>query len=299
MTGAEVAEVTPDRAALNRIAEYQGYFGRILPVKFRPETFVSLAQGVLRKDPALMRAAIETPASLMVALLDCSRLGHEPGTPDYYLTPREVYDKTERRKRWEIVGIEGYKGIVKRMLQHPTVLSVQAQVVFDGDRFEYVPGVHKVPILRPGARHTGIVDWFADRGKLLGSYAYAVLSAGEPSSVVVIGPRDIERAKKRSASASAGHGSPWDSDEDTMVLKTALRRLEKFVAKSSEVIYAQAERTARAQEIAVKENLPELPAGSVDDPDGEGGERVLEGEVVEEVPADNFGTDPTKGNSDD
>ena len=285
MTGTEIAERTPDQQALDRIQEYESYFGKILPTKFRPETFVRLAQGALRKEPKLMRAAIETPSSLMVALLDCSRLGHEPGTPDYWLTPREVYDKRERRKRWEVVGFEGYKGMVKRMLQHSTVLSVHADCVFAGDRFDYVPGVNKVPILRPGAGLTGTVNWFADRGSLLGSYAYAILHGGEPSNVVVIGPREIERAKRASASAASGRGSPWDTDPDTMTLKTALRRLEKFVAKSAEVVFAQADRTAAALEVAEEKSLPMLPVSA----DADDTEEVIEGEVVDgEPPAENF-----------
>lgn len=283
MSNTEVAVRSPEEQALDKIQAFEGYFGKILPVQFRAETFVRLAQGLLRKEPKLMRAAIETPASLMVALVDCSRLGHEPGTSDYWLTPRYVYDKNLRAKRWEVVGFEGYKGMVKRMLQHPTVMSVEAEIVCEADRFTFVKGRDKVP--------THEVEWFGDRGETLGSYAYAMLHGGYPSNVVVIGPREIARAKKASAAAQSDKESPWDTDYDTMVLKTGLRRLEKFVAKSAEVIFKQADRTAAALEVVAEQSLPMLPASTDDDT-----EEVLEGELVPgEPPGENF-DDPEGGN---
>lgn len=276
MPSTEVATQTTGPAAI--IGQYVGDFGLVLPETFRPETFVRLAQGALRRDPGLRVAAQVNPGSLLHALLDAARLGHEPGTHDYYLTPRGL--KKTRDGEWEagpkteVVGIEGYRGIVKRMLNHPNVLSVIAEAVYSNDVFDFIPGEHD----RPSHR----VDWFGERGDLLGAYAYAVLTGNATSRVVVIGPKDITEARKASDSARSDY-SPWNKYPEAMYRKTALRRLEPFVAKASEAVAAQQERTVTASQVAETHDLPELPPPGVDTDTGE----ILEGEFVD--PPDNPG----------
>jgi len=261
MTATSTALATQQTGPAAMVGQYTTDFGLVLPDTFKPETFVRLAQGALRRDAKLREAAENNPGSLMHALLDAARLGHEPGTKEYHLTPRR------RKGQLEVLGIEGYSGIVKRMLNAGQVLSVVAEVVCERDEFTYVPGENDRPIHR--------VDWFGDRGAVIGSYAYAVMTGGATSRVVVIGPKEIERAKKASDASSSW--SPWNTDYDAMVRKTALRRLEPWVAKSTEYVAAQADRTVTAEQVAEARNLPELPPVGVDMDTGE----VLEGELVD------------------
>src|SRR6516165_4185194 len=53
----------------------------------KPSTIIRVAQGALRRDDKLMAAAIANPQSLLHCLLDAARLGHEPGTDQYWLIP--------------------------------------------------------------------------------------------------------------------------------------------------------------------------------------------------------------------
>lgn len=264
------AVATRDNGPSAQIAQYRDDFATVLPANIRAETFVRLAQGVLRRDAKLMEAAQSSPRSLLVALLDAARLGHEPGTPDYYLTPRRV------NGQWEVLGIEGYRGVIRRMFNSGMVASVVAEVVCENDGFEYVPGEHERPI-----HH---VDWFGDRGPTKGAYAYAVMNGGATSKVVVVGPREIERAQAASASFKSKY-SPWTTDYDAMVRKTALHRLEPFVAKSSAQYGSQADANAAHVDVAQARDLPtpvaELPAhdpetGEITDP------APVDGEVVDE-----------------
>jgi hypothetical protein len=54
-------------------------------------------------------------------------------------------------------GIEGYKGVIKRMLNSGMVASIVAEAVHVNDSFDWRPGLMRVPLHEP--------DWFADRGE--------------------------------------------------------------------------------------------------------------------------------------
>lgn len=212
MTGTDLAR-RPDQM----IEAYRREFGQVLPAHIKAETFTRLAVGALRRDPLLMKAAAQNPASLMQALLEAARLGLEPGTPEFYLTPRFG-------KQPGVVGITGYRGEVELIYRAGAVATVKAEVVYEGDRFEFRPDMDR-PVHE--------VDWFGDRGAVLGAYAYGEMVGGGTSKVVVIGPADIERAKAASATADKSH-SPWTTDYAAMVLKTAVHRLAKWVPTSAE-----------------------------------------------------------------
>jgi recombination protein RecT len=260
VTTTEIA--TQDKTPSALIATYTDDFRTVLPATIRPETFVRLAQGVLRRDPKLMEGATNNPGSLMVALLDSARLGHEPGTEDFYLVPRK------RKGRLEVQGIEGYRGIVKRMLNSGIVLSVVAETVCENDTFDFIRGVNDRP------RH--VIDFFGERGALKGAYAYAVMAGGATSQVVVVGPKEIAEAKASSEGASSDY-SPWKKHQAAMYRKTALRRLEPFVAKSSVYTAALMDRSVEAAQVAESHDLPALPPH---DPDtGE----VHDAEIVEDT----------------
>lgn len=211
----------PSREIVRRPTEmvehYAGEFAQVLPSHIKAETFARIAVGALRRDPVLNAAAAKNPASLMSALMEAARLGLEPGTPEFYLTPRGG-------KNPGVLGIIGYQGHIELIYRAGAVATVKAEVVYDRDDFNYSPSMD-----RPMHR----VDWFSDRGEVRGAYAYAEMVGGGVSKVVVIGPREIERAKAASATAHKDF-SPWNTDYPAMVLKTAVRQLEKWVPTSAE-----------------------------------------------------------------
>jgi len=192
-------------------------FARLLPSHVKPETFARLAVGALRRDQALMEAAERNLPSLMHALMEAARLGLEPGTEEYYLTPRGG-------KQPGVLGIVGYQGEIELIYRAGAVSSVKAELVHEADRFRYDPSM-------PFPEHE--VDWFADRGKVLGAYAYALMAGGGTSRVVVVGPKEIERAMAASPTAGSPH-SPWKTDFGAMTLKTAVHQLAKWVPTSAE-----------------------------------------------------------------
>lgn len=247
------------KSALAVIGNYQASLGALLPSHIKPETFIRLCQGALRRNKDLARIANTGPGfeSFLHALMDAARLGHEPGTEQYYLVPFGN----------EIVGIEGYRGVVERMYRAGAVSSVKAELVKAGDTFQWDPNEMDKPIHK--------VDWFGDRGATIGAYAYAVMKDGGISRVVVINNEYIEKVKKESK-GSGRADSPWVKWTDQMVLKTVAHRLEPWVPTSAEYRREQLRAIAEADTIR---NRPQV--GVVRDVETGQGYSMATGEPVD------------------
>lgn len=197
------------------VMQYGSDFADVLPSHIKKEAWLRLAVGVLRRDKNVARIAQNNPGSFMQALLDCARLGHEPATENYYLVPFGN----------EIQGIEGYRGVIERIYRAGAVTSVKAELVYSNDRFVWNPNTMDRPLHE--------VDWFSDRGEVLGAYSYAVMREGGISRVIVINQQYIAKVRKESK-GSGSATSPWQKWPEAMILKTVCRRLEAFVPTSSE-----------------------------------------------------------------
>lgn len=275
-TISQAVEKKPDTPRA-MIATYRDSFAAVLPSHIdRPDSWIRLAQAALKRgkmldngQTELEAAAANNPATFLSTLLDCARLGLEPGTEQYYLTPRRV--KVNGSYRTEILGIIGYQGIVELMYRAGAVSSVIAECVYDKDVFEYAPGRHPRPIHE--------INWdLPDRGHLRLVYAYAVMKDGATSKVVVLNQHDINRIKAKSQGADSKY-SPWNTDEPAMWLKSAVRQLRKWVPTSAEYIREQM-RAARdvAGEDSDREGFaPALP-----------GDVTVDGEPVDFIDADSY-----------
>jgi len=245
-------------------------FAQVLPSHVKPELFTRLAVGCLRRDAELARRASANPASLMQALLEAARLGLEPGTKEFYLTPRGG-------KQPGVLGIVGYQGEIELIYRAGAVSSVKAELVRANDTFGFDPSE---------ATPTHTVDWFGDRGEVRGAYAYAVMrDGGSISKVVMVGPREIERAMSASPTANSAH-SPWKTDFGAMVLKTAIHQLAKWVPTSAE--YRREQLRAATQVAAERptpahntHRTPIQDPGSPAGVDTETGE-IVDGEIVDD-----------------
>jgi recombination protein RecT len=256
------------------IKQYSNSFASVLPSHVKAETWVRLAQGALKKGKRLPdgrfeleAAAANNPGVFLAALLDAARLGLEPGTEQYYLTPRKVAG------RLEILGIVGYQGYVELMYRAGAISSVVVEVVRENDEYRYQRGVDEMPVHRftPFARD-------AERGKVIGTYAYAKMKDGAISKVVELNQDDIDRIKKSSQGANSEY-SPWTNHEAAMWMKSAARQLRKWVPTSAEFLREQARAIAEANRVREDNNLPQHG----DEAD------VLDGEIVDQADTDDNG----------
>lgn len=262
-----------DTSPAGLIKQYSTDFASVLPTHVKAETWVRLAQGALKKGKRgddgrfeLEIAAANNPGVFLAALLDAARQGLEPGTEQYYLTPRRVKGKLE------ILGITGYQGHIELMYRAGAISSVIAEVVYSNDVFRYQPGRDEYP------QHE--IDWDAtNRGTLRLAYAYARMKDGATSKVVVLNRADIDRIKASSQGANSDY-SPWRTHEAAMWLKSAVRQLQKWVPTSAEYRREMARTAAEAQRVSDDKDIP--PAPNEYD--------VIDGEVmpVSAVPAESF-----------
>lgn len=255
------------------VQQYSGSFAAVLPSHIKADTWVRIAQGALKKgkfDERAKRyeleiAAANNPGLFLAYLLDAARLGLEPGTEQYYLTPRK------NKGRLEILGIVGYQGIIELMYRAGAVSSVIAECVYAGDKFAYQPGRDEVP------QHE--IDWDADdRGQLRLVYAYARMINGATSKVVVLNRAEIDRIKRSSQGADSEY-SPWRTSEAAMWLKSAVRQLRKWVPTSSEYITTQLRAQKAADEPAAAQPIS-VPGMAIPDIPGEGDD-YIDGDVVD------------------
>jgi recombination protein RecT len=259
--------------ARSLVHEYRKDFATVLPSHIKPETWVRLAQGALKRGKKvadgtgrteLEVAAGNNPQVFLAALLDAARLGLEPGTEQYYLTPRKV------KGQLEILGIVGYQGEIELIYRAGAVSSVIAEVVYTGDVFAYQPGRDELPHHQP--------DWDAeDRGTLRLVYAFARMRDGATSKVVVLNKKDIERIKKSAQGVDSDY-SPWNTAEAAMWLKSAVHQLAKWVPTSAEYRREQMRTAVEVQRaMAEPAPLPQRIPARVDTGTGE----ILDGETVE------------------
>ena len=245
-----------------------------LPSHIKAETWMRLATGALRRDANLRRVATNNPGSLMNALLECARLGHEPASKSFYLVPFGN----------EVQGIEGYRGVVDRIYRADKIKVVHAEVVYENDDFVWMPGTvdtHQPPRWEgPQQVPFHKADWFSDRGDVKGAFSYGVFHDGTPSRIVIINRTYINKVRKESR-GSEGPKSPWVKWFDQMVLKTVAHRLEPWVPTSTEWRKDEPP-TATVTQLPAAGALA-LPSGgpAVEEHDDEG---PIEGEIVDDEP---------------
>jgi len=249
------------------VEQYRGDFTLVLPSHIKADQWIRVAQGALRRDPKLARAAKANPGSLLSSLLRCAHLGLEPGDT-FHLVPFGT----------EVTGITDYTGEIELMYRAGEVVSVVAELVHKGDTFIWSPGRldDQIPARWEGpmTRPHHDVDWFGDRGEMVGVYAYGILRSGAISRVVVMGHDEV--MKHKSVSKSAGSAdSPWKKWPGSMWLKTVVHELRKWVPTSAE--YRTEVLRAEAAIAEVAADRPELPIPG-------GDEDYIEGEVIDDEP---------------
>jgi recombination protein RecT len=256
-----------DNSPLAMLGHYKQDFAVVLPSHLPVDKWVRIGQGLLRRDEKLAAAAARNPGSFMSAMLECARLGLEPGDT-FHLVPIGG----------EIVGITDYTGEIELIYRAQAIASVKAEVVYSKDEFEYSPDMD-----RP--RHK--VDWFGDRGEMVGAYAYGVFKDGATSRVVVMNKQQIEQVKAvNKLNASNRADNPWVKWTDRMWLKTVVKQLSKWVPSSPEYLTHALKAVAAAQPTALEAPSQPLPPTTPVQPADvthlRDGEHVVDAEIVQD-----------------
>lgn len=193
------------------IQTMQGEIAKALPSVMTPERFTRITLSALSSNPQLKET---TPTSFLGAMMTAAQLGMEPNTPlgQSYLIPFRNKGKLECQFQL------GYKGLIDLAYRSGEVTSIQAQVVYENDTFEYAYG------LEPKLEHIPAV---ADRGDPI--FFYAVFKTKDGGfGFEVMSVEDVRaHAKKYSQSFNSSY-SPWQKNFEEMAKKTVLKKVLKY-----------------------------------------------------------------------
>lgn len=217
---------------------------QIIPAHLNPERLLRVFAMAVYKTPKLAEC---DPVSLLGAMMACASFGLEPNTPlgHAYLIPFEKKKKEGAQwvtERIDVNLIIGYRGLIDLARRSGDLVSLHADVVYEGDdfSFEYGSNMH--------LRH--VPKGSREGRKAIYCYAHASLKDGQAFEVLpneeVLRVRDNAEAyksavrMKNNSNSRAYETSPWVAYEHEMKAKTMIRRLSKMLPMSIEFANAVA-----------------------------------------------------------
>ncbi len=209
--------------------KFKGEIARALPKHINPDRMTRIALTAFRMNPRLAEC---DPRSVFAAIVQSSQLGLEVGLMgEAHLVPFKN----------ECQLIPGYTGLIKLARQSGFVQDIYAHEVRKNDTFNLNLGMDRSLEHRPMTGMCGFPATDEERGPIAGFYAVAVFKDGS-RTFVAMGVAEVERIRDNSRGYQAAKRSKkesvWDSDFVAMGLKTAIRRLCKFLPKSPELATA-------------------------------------------------------------
>jgi recombination protein RecT len=242
----ELVPVKQKALTIRSMLERQsGELARAVPRHIDPARFVRTTLTVVMQNPKLLDC---TPQSIVGAMMQAGAWGLEldPGLGQSYLVP--YYDRRNDRNLAQLQI--GYQGMIALALRSEKVKRIMARAVFENDTFEYSFGLEEKLEHKPAS---------GEPGELTFVYAVATLEDGE-KQFDVMSRADVEKVRTRSRAGNAG---PWVTDYDAMAKKTVVRRLCKYLPKSTELaqVIEREERFERGEDVIDLPEVAEIPAG--------------------------------------
>ncbi len=194
----------------------KGQIAAALPNSCTPERMMRITATALQNTPELLDC---DPLSLLASVMECSQLGLEPNSKLKHAHLVPFWNSKTKQK--EVQAIPGYAGLIELATRSGKVTSINANVVYGKDQFEYEEG------LAPRLVHVPSQD--VDRGEVKGAYAVAQMTNGQTTHTMMW-KAEIDKIRDGSP---AGRSGPWKSHYDEMCKKTAIRRLCKTLPVSA------------------------------------------------------------------
>ena len=241
-------------------------FAAILPAGTDHERFARLVLTAVKATPQLTEcfATQQGQTSVLLSAMQAAAVGLEPNTPtqEAWLLPRKNKGVMEAQ-----LSI-GYRGYLKLARRSGEVLDIWAEVVKEGDEFDYRLGLERTLTHVPAPS--------SERGD--NTHAYAVVRYKDGGlNFVVLDRSEVEARRARSDSFRFGKDySPWTTSPDAMWRKSALRALVPYLP-----LAAQAANVIATDErpIAYDDEAGVIQATAIDPDDEPGEAEVLLGEA--------------------
>ena len=187
------------------------------------DTYLRMCATVLRKNERLRNAS---PQSIVAAVVEAAQVGLRSGVlGECYLVPYSG----------ECQLIYGYQGLVDLARRGGAFIHVPV-AVFEGEPFTYQPANLAQPILHEVDITAIPGDEVEAFGKMVAVYVLATV-AGDPHPRVCV----MNKAQVMAIGGSKMGGrysGPWKTHPLQMALKCPVRRIAKFLPKSTEMARA-------------------------------------------------------------
>ena len=205
-----MSQVTVVDQVRNQLTAMQPQFAAALPKHVDPARFVRVVMTAVQMTPALLDADRRT---LFASATRAAQMGLLPDGRE-----GAIVAFGQNCQFMPMVA-----GILKLVRNSGELASIDAQIVYKNDGFQYRPGIDLVP------QHTP--DWFGERGDVVGVYAVAKMKDGA-AYVEILSHKQVEQVRHVSRAKNSG---PWVTWWDEMARKTAIRRLTKRLPLSTDL----------------------------------------------------------------
>ncbi len=224
-------QLTDAKTFPGMLEQFKSEIARALPKHLSADRMSRIALTAFRQTPKLAEC---DPRSVFAAVIQSSQLGLEVGLMgEAHLVPFGGQCQL----------IPGYTGLMKLARNSGMVTDIYAEAVRVNDTFSLKLGMSRDLIHEPLTAKGGFPASDEERGEVVGFYAVGVLKDGS-RTFVAMGRAEVLRIRDGSkgyqASKKYKKESLWDTDFTSMGLKTAIRRLCKFLPKSPELATALA-----------------------------------------------------------
>lgn len=203
-----------DQQFIDRKAE----FVAVLPQNVTVEKFTRIVKTAAIQTPDLLVA--DRPSLFMA----CFKAAQDGLLPDGRESALVIYNTKQKDGTWKklVQYMPMFGGILKKIRNSGELATINANVVYENDYFDYELGDNERIIHKPA---------LSNRGKVIGAYAIAKTKDDAIYREVM----SLEEIEKVRASSKSKDNGPWVTWYEEMCRKTVIRRLAKRLPMSTDV----------------------------------------------------------------
>lgn len=217
----DIKKATVQLKDLSDAASLVEKYARRMVESGRAQQFSTAIAVMAQKDPLFKQA---NPMSVVTGMMACVHLNLMPNTPEQY-----AYLIPYRNNRSGGVDIQfqvGYKGLIEMAYRSSQIKSMNAELVFKGDKFDVELGSDRRLVHKP--------SFDIDRTKY-DDVTHAYMTAKLENGDVVFEVMTRKELDKIQQSAKAkSTDTPWHKWPEMMARKTVIKRGVKLLPSSGE-----------------------------------------------------------------
>jgi recombination protein RecT len=197
--------VPTSKSVVEAIQKQEAGFAMVLPPDFDSARFTRIAITAIKTNPKLAQCSRE---SLLGSLMLSAQFGLEPNSPLHEAVLIPYGNKVEFQVE--------YRGLLKLAWNSGMIQSIDYNKICENDEYTYSLGFEPVFTHKP--------ELMKERGETIAYYAIAALKDGG-RAMVLMSKSEIYDHGKRFSRSFRLKDSPWQTDFDSMAIKTCIRQL--------------------------------------------------------------------------